>query len=314
MKCSKLFAVLMVLVVSFASYADEAVKTDVAKTDVDVAKIDVDVAKTDVIKSNDTIMTGGNLSDVATLSLNFGFTTHNVTRGIVSEDQGLIFQPSATLTLKVAENVSVYLGTAMSFQDNETGADPGSSLASWAEADIFTGISVNVTDRLSAGIEYKGYTLPNNSGEDVHEINLILSYDDAGQWGNVELLSRGLQPYVILGFEFSGSQAQDGDEGIYMEVGVRPSWLVLDNNVELALPIAIGLSLDDYYGSGSNGYAYTSVGAEAIIPLKCLGTGFGEWHVALGVNFLFLGSEAQALNAGGDDFELIGRVGFGVDF
>lgn len=316
MKSSKWFAILMVAVFASASYAEEGVvKTEdgVKATDVTVKETPVDEKMGTLVTSPNTILAGGGLRDVATLSLDFGFTTHKVTRGIVSEDQGLIFQTVATLDLKVADKVSVYFGTAMSFQDNKTGAAPGSALAVWAEADVFVGVNVNVYDRLSAGLEYKAYTYPNNSGGDVHEINLLLSYDDAGQWGDATILARGLQPHMLFGFEVSGSQAQDGSSGVYMEVGIRPSWSVLDDKVLLALPVTIGLSLDDYYGASSNGYAYTSVGGEVVVPLKFLGSKFGNWKVKAGVEFLFLGN-IKALNVGGDDFEVVGKVGLGVDF
>ena len=318
MKSSKLLAVLLAVCFVSASYAENAKTEDDSVKTTGVTEKETPVVENgekmgSLMVSPVTILSGGGLKDVATLSLDFGFTTHNVTRGIVTEDQGLIFQTAATLDIKVADRVSVYFGTAMSFQDNNTGAAPGSSMPAWAEADVFVGVNVNVYENLSVGLEYKAYTYPNNSGGDVQEINLLLAYDDAGKWGDATILARGLQPHMLFGFEVSGSQAQDGNTGVYMEVGIRPSWSIFEDKVLLALPVTIGLSLDDYYGSSSNGYAYTSVGGEVVVPLKCLGSKFGNWKFKAGVEFLFLGN-IKALNVGGDDFEVVGKAGFSVDF
>ena len=83
----------------------------------------------------------------------------------------------------------------------------------------------------------------------------------------------------------------------------------------MSVPITVGLSLDDYYeGPSSNdAFGYLDIGLDAAVPLPFMGTRFGSWELSAGVHVLFLGDNTQAINRG-DDFEVLGSIGFSVSF
>lgn len=284
---------------------------------------------------------GPNLGRVS-LSLASDFVTGYYFRGIAQEAQGLIWQPAVEVGFSLSENsdnlvssLSLVGGIWGSLHSEGTGAVSGPS--KWYEADLYAGIAMTLGDSFSSNVLYTAYTSPNGAFNDVEEVSIDLAYDDSALWADQGLFSLsgfdGFQPYILFAFEVN-DQADGGNgnaagfnEGTYLELGVSPSMLLIDSEnqpITMSVPVALGLSLEDYYEfTDSTGartdesFGYLKVGLLFSTPITAIPSDFGSWEAYAGVDFLFIGeSAAQANNTGRDDigFEVIGSFGISMGY
>jgi hypothetical protein len=115
-------------------------------------------------------------------------------------------------------------------------------------------------------------------------------------------------------------QADAGrDKGVYAEIGIAPGYtFLLESRYPLAvsIPLAVGLSLNDYYefGTGSDDtFGYFSGGVTLSVPLAFIPPEFGKWGVKGGVTLLYLGDNLKAVNDG-DELQVIGAVGLAFTY
>lgn len=244
-------------------------------------------------------------------------------RGILQENRGLIVQPFLDLTAHVHEDagswlrsVDLNIGIWNSLHDGPTGTGgPTMDPRAWYELDFYTGVSFGLGENFSFGPTYTAYISPNDSFSTIHEVMFSLSYDDGSLWGDS---FGGLQPHVGVAFEAKNQADGGSSRGIYLELGIAPSFEIYEHEsypITLTVPVTLGLSLSDYYeGPGSDDtFGYLDVGLDAAVPLAFMGTRMGSWELSAGVHVLILGDNNQAIN-GGDGFEVIGSVGFSVNF
>lgn len=253
---------------------------------------------------------GGKLS----VSGGLDWTTAYFFRGYNQEDTGLILQPYAQITASLVDEddltVSAYIGTWNSVHSKHTGAS--SSPNSWYEQDVYGGVDVGLGP-VTIGAIYTYYTYPSDAFETIQEIGGKISFDDSVFWGEDAIIT--LKPYVAAYLETSDG---NGSEDAYGEVGIQPSFDIGDTGVTLAVPVALGLSLDDYYidpGSGDNEVlGFVSVGALASMPLP-IPSDYGSWSLTGGVQYIYLFSDGlQAANDGGTDYELLAKVGVSFSY
>ena len=230
-------------------------------------------------------------------------------RGIVQETEGFIAQPYLEAGIALFENdngqsVSVTAGLWNSLHSGPTGSDGPGDPAMWYESDFYASLGLGLGEGWSADVTYTGYTSPNGTFGTVKELAFGVSYEDEA----------GLAPYVTLARELDG-QADGGlNEGTYLELGVGPGVDIPDSVVSLSFPIAVGLSVSDYYetASSSDTFGFFQFGAILSVPLP-LPAEFGEWAVSGGVNFLTFGDALQTIN-GSDQFEPIGVFGISLGY
>ncbi len=256
------------------------------------------------------------------LDLSVDWTNAYFFRGILQEDQGLIVQPAAELGFNIYQGDSaissfdVFGGIWASVHDERTGAPTGSTVGSWYEADLYIGASVTVFENINAGIVFTTYTSPSNAFDTVNEIALFASYDDSHLWEDIEWFV-GFAPGVTIAFETHGS-AFGPDKGTYLELGISPTFLFFREgmlaDLEIATPVVIGLSLDDYYETATDEdtFGFVSAGIVGTLPLP-MPADVGQWTLSAGVNFLFLGDNLETAN-NGDDFEVIGTLSLGISY
>jgi hypothetical protein len=147
------------------------------------------------------------------------------------------------------------------------------------------------------------------------------SHDDSGAWDGSFLEGSGLQPSVTVAFELDGQADGGSNEGIYLEVGIEPSFTLIDNQdqpITLAIPVTVGLSLGSYYqdpttGDDSN-FGYLDIGAVLSTPLNAIPADFGQWEASLGLHYLFLSESTEVANANGDDSEFIVSLGISMGY
>ena len=272
---------------------------------------------------------GPNLGKIS-LSGGVDFTNEYFFRGIyqgTGNDEGVIIQPYLDVSAELTDWLSVYVGTWNSLQtdsdDNNTAADE-----TWYEADWYFGASIalpaNFTFDVSYIILYNPSGTANASapsgGIFAEEIDLSLAYDDSAMWGdNFD----GLQPHFTVAFETDGASDALEGEGIYYEVGIEPSFTILESEtmpVTLSIPLTAGFGTDYYEVVNAAGnveddnFGYFDAGLVASVPLSFIPSEYGSWSASAGVHFLFLGDTAEQIDETGDDFHVIGTFGIGFEY
>ncbi|MEE8283085.1 MAG: hypothetical protein V3R47_06175 [candidate division NC10 bacterium] len=249
------------------------------------------------------------------------FTTQYFFRGILQENQDFIAQPFGEITATLYEgseglnSVSTTVGIWNSLHSGPTGADGETQDPTiWYEADFYGGLNFGLFDNWDAGILYTAYTSPNDSFATIQEIAFSVGYDDSALLG-----AFALSPHVLWAIEVQGQAEGGTDKGVYMELGIEPGFTLVESEnypVSLAFPVTVGLSLDDYYEDATGDddtFGYFNGGIVASMPLGFMPADFGAWEVYVGVNFLVLGDNLEAVN-NGDSFETIGTVGISMTY
>jgi hypothetical protein len=250
------------------------------------------------------------------LSAGMDWTTHYFFRGILQEDQDLILQPYAEIGFTLMEgtpafgDVALAVGLWNSLHGGPTGTGGANSDPRiWYEADFYTKLGWTFLDNFKAGVIYTAYMSPNSAFDTVEELAFSLGFDDSKLLGPFSV-----QPTVLLAWEVAG-QADGGlHRGIYLQVGLTPSYTVAEKSrypVTLSLPLLVGLSLDDYYefGTGDDDtFGYFQGGLGASVPLAFVPAAYGSWSLRGAVTVLVLGDNLKTVN-NDDGTEVIGTLG-----
>lgn len=255
------------------------------------------------------------------VSLNAGFplTTAYFFRGILQEKNGVIFQPYADVTFDLYEGEKglTSVGATVGIWNSIQGESPGdpSDPKLWYEFDFYSALTFGLFEDLEAGVVYTIYTSPNNSFKSYQEIGFRLAYDDS------ELLGPfALSPHILVAFEFQGGSATAPDQGAYLELGVEPGLTLIQSEkypVSLSIPLTVGLSLDDYYQSPTDGndstFGYFDAGLRLSVPMAFIPADFGSWEFYVRGDFLVLSGTTKTINQD-EGFEAIGTVGIALAY
>lgn len=291
---------------------------------VTVLAIAVGLATTSAIQAQDDA--GPNQGKVS-FSAGLDITSAYFFRGIIQEDQGLITQTWLDATFNLSDTVDLTIGIWNSMHDAQTGAPAnGTGPDWWYEADLYLGLSMAVSENCSLGLTYTAYTSPNDAFGTIHELAVSASHDDSGAWGGSFLEGSGLQPSFTIARELDGQADGGSDEGTYLEVGIEPSFTLIDSQdqpVTLSIPVTVGLSIGDYYEENLSGtpagpyddsnFGYLDIGAVLSTPLN-IPADYGQWEASLGLHYLFLSEATEAANANGDDSEFILSLGISMGY
>jgi hypothetical protein len=259
------------------------------------------------------------------LSLNLGadWASAYYFRGIANvQNGGSNVQPYAEIGFKLLDNVGplsslvIAPGIWNNFQYGEDGrlVEP-SDPRFWFESDLYLKLSATWWDVLTTGVTYTYYTSPNDSFTTYADVGLGFSLNDS-KW----LGAFALNPSLLFAFETKGEAlvSGDGDKGIYMGLGLAPSYTVYEDpslSFNVSAPMTFGFSVKDYYTvDGKNQtFGYFSGGPLFTFGLKFIPASFGNWALKAGVQFLVLNSNLQTINTG-DSFVPIGSVGVSMSY
>ena len=87
---------------------------------------------------------------------------------------------------------------------------------------------------------------------------------------------------------------------------------VLDtDHFSLGIPVNVAAATDGFH-AGDGGFAYTSAGLSASVPLKFISSDLGEWALNAGVTYYYTNSDVIPLNP--DESFLTGSLGVSVAF
>ena len=245
------------------------------------------------------------------------FTNAYMFRGLRQDDTRMIMFPFVEASVDLhddddgLEDVALLIGSWNSLHTGAAGAT-GPSAKMWYESRFYSGAAFTFGPGLTVAGTYTAYVSPNNSFTTVKELGFRVSADDRLTPGGF-----ALRPHALIAFEMDTDrgvgQADGGEEaGTYLEIGIAPG--INDLGFALALPIKLGMSLDDYYelGGVDHPFGFLSLGAVASVPIGRT-TSYGAWNVRGGVEFQSLGDTPEAFN-GGDQSKLIGFVGVGFSY
>ena len=256
-------------------------------------------------------------------TVNNDFTTAYFFRGILQERNGFISEPSAEMSINLFKgdgpltSVDVGMGIWFSFHSNKTGAS-GSGPSNLYETDYYPSLSLGWSPGLTTSLTYLVYTSPNGAFSTVQQLDLGLAYDDSELLG-----SFAFGPTATFSFELDNTSFGD-KEGGYMEFAGAPGVdLSLPGDdeakypVTLSFPLAVGLSLYDYYESveptHNQTFGFFSFGANAGVPLAFIPQDFGAWHVSAGINVLVLSQTLKQVNDGDNPWP-IGTLSIGMEY
>ena len=234
----------------------------------------------------------------------------------LDSDNALNFQPGASFTIDVAEDVTATVGTWGSFNFGEDSRGATNEPNEWYEQDVYGSIDATVGD-FSVGFGMTYYTYPSLSGgalQDVVEAALTVGYDDSELFGDL-----AFAPYVTIATELNNTNSNGADEATYLEVGGEFGIPTEGTAIEAwswSVPFAVGMSLDDFYndaGGSEEFFGFASVGLSGSIAMsELIGTDeyFGAWDLSVGVTFLFLNDDVALTDAtSSDEFQVYATVG-----
>lgn len=234
-------------------------------------------------------------------------------RGIENDDSGFIVQPWAEVSTVIGDNIDLTLGTWSSVTSNNPGAG-GGSFSRFFETDLYASLGTALTDELYGSITYTGFFSPSQAFETIEEISIRVDYDDSAALGDW-----AFSPYSFIAFELR-DENPGGGENVYWEIGGAfgaPFIESEDLPVELSFPVVIGLSLDNFYvdegGGGNEFFGFLLVGAAASTPLDFIPADYGTWTATAGIDILFLNGDV-GLTDSGSDVEVVGKLGFGLEY
>ena len=239
-----------------------------------------------------------------------------VTHGGAGKDAGVIVQPYLNARLDVIDSddvdLQVYVGTWASIHEENIPVD--TTGGKFLEVDYYAGADLSFGP-ITLGAIWTYYTAPNGAFGEIQEAGIKLSYNDAQMMENNNI-GITLSPYVSAYRETSN---KNGEQRTYLELGMSPTFSVAVNDdtaVAIGIPVAIGVSLDDYYfdddGDDEN-IGFLSAGIAASIPLP-LPEEYGTWSLNGSATYVQMVAESLEAANGGDDNRVVGKVGVGFTY
>lgn len=266
---------------------------------------------------------GPNTGAVSIL-MGMDWTSDYYFRGILQSDDGWILQPYGEITFKLLENIgplnalSLTIGSWNSLHGGPSGIEGGSLSADpkmWYESDFYTKVGATLFEDVSAAIIYTAYMSPNDRFQTVQELAFSVGFNDSKLLGPF-----ALNPNALLAFEVKGQTDAGAHRGVYLQLGIAPGLTVLEKSdypISLSVPVALGLSLSEYYefGTGDDDtLGWWSVGLAGSVPLKFIPARFGTWQAKASVTMLRLeGDNLRAVN-NNDRTEFIGTFGLALTY
>jgi hypothetical protein len=216
-----------------------------------------------------------------------------------SGDVGFALHSSDTGALRT---VSVNTGVWNSLHTGSSGEDGPTGKLHYEE-DYYATLTLAFS-KASFATTFTSYTSPNGSFGTTNEIAFKVS--PTYRYG----------PYVLLAQELSGGADGGPNEGTYLELGLAgPSWGLRAGKFSVAVPVKLGLSLNDYYEHPVTGedhaFGFFDIGVLVTIPISKVSSSYGSWNFHIGGDILWFGDTTKYFN---NDESTKGLFSFGIGF
>ena len=243
------------------------------------------------------------------------FSNQYAFRGVRQNTTGVVAWPYGELVLRVLadkgvlDRLIVGAGFWNSLNTGDTGFG-GPAARAWYESRLSGTLGIRFDGGLSVTGAYTTYISPNELFTTAREVGVTVAMDDGGWLGRA-----AIRPYALAAFEVGttpGVGQLDGGlrGGRYLELGATPGWAAA--RASIAVPIKVGLSLQDYYelGGRDHTFGFASAGAYVSVPIGRTAT-LGRWHVRGGAEIQRLGTTTRVFN-GGDRVQATASVGLAL--
>lgn len=238
------------------------------------------------------------------LSITNDFTNTYMFRGIQQERDGFIWQPYVDVGLTLwddeesaIKSVTLGMGVWNSFQTKKTlSRDSGPS--NLYETDFYPSLTVGLPGNFETSVIYYVYTGPNGSFDTVQEVAFLVGYDDSDLLGRL-----AMAPTVTFALETEGTSFGD-ERGSFVGLGVEPVLWASENEdfpLAIGLPLAVGLSIDNYYeepGRSNDHFGYLQFGLTVGMDLPFIPEEAGTWNFSVTGNGYYLGQSLKRANDG----------------
>jgi hypothetical protein len=257
-----------------------------------------------------------------TVTAGFDFPSIYFFRGIRQEtDPGLTFFPAVDVGIALSsgegfiKTSSFNVGLWNSINTGSAGSD-GPSERSHYEEDFYATLNLGFGGGFGLATTFTEYTSPNLSFNSVEELSFKVT---KAFW---------LNPYGLIGFELGNAGADGGltelggKKGVYLELGVAPTWPLAGGKATVAVPVKFGFSLKDYYelNGKDTKFGFFDVGGLLTFPLTQVSNKFGTWNIHGGVDFYTFDDDSftGAINIDKDgnreSFQSVWSFGLGVTY
>lgn len=240
-----------------------------------------------------------------------------VARGIVFAD-GASFQPWVEFDVPVlkerfgdslAPRLRFGNWNSVNLGDSDTGRPQGGleeNLRHWYETDVYAGVSLSLTERMSGTLTYFVYSSPSDSFSTSTDLEARINYADADFW---PWRGFALNPALRVTREL---RRPTGSGRWYYQPSLTPSLSFGNRPYTLQVPLVAGFSPDDWYVDAqgntiSRGFFQTGLS---------LGIPFDAWSIAWSATAAvdaYL-PDSDARNGFDDSVELVWRIGLSTAF
>jgi hypothetical protein len=254
-------------------------------------------------------------SDVVTVAGGIDLSNQYMFRGVRQNSTGVVAWPQLAVAVRLLSNkgpverLAINFGFWNSLNTGDTGSG-GPTARAWYESRLSGGLDFHFSKGVSVATSYTTHMSPTDLFTTAKELGIKVAMDDR-HW----LHRAAVHPYAFVAFEIDaqpGVGQLDGGlhAGRYLEVGATPGYSV--RRALVAIPIRIGLSLDDYYelGNKDTRFGFASVGGFVSVPLGGASK-LGQWYVRGGIDVYRLGETTEVFN-GGDRFQTTASVGVAI--
>ncbi len=247
----------------------------------------------------------------------FDIVTEYWFRGLGQENEGLILQPWLDVSFAILETEDLVLTGSVGTWNSLHDANAGDA---WYESDFYAGVNAEM-GALSVGVSYINLYNPAGGGIFAEEVDFTFSLD-VTEFDLPECLS----PTVTLAVETDGGSDAGTNKGTYLEIALEPTiedvFGSSSTSVDLAIPLTVGLSLNDYYEDGMGNddtFGFFDIGAVFSTPLdNLIPADYGSWTASIGVHAIFLGDSAEnisgAFGTGNDSSSVYGTFGISMEY
>ena len=221
-------------------------------------------------------------------------------RGVISEDEGIVFQPSVMLFLNFYQgdgpinNVTGALGMWNSVHSKFRGIEADTTAENWFEIDLVTGISVTFLKDWTFSWGYEYWQSPIDAFAPTSLFTLRLGYTDhflKDLMPNIpgEL---SINPYIFFFIELKNKAAAPltVDESFYFELGFTPKYVFAGYPLAIELPTFFVFPGDHFYSTNST-LGVFSTGVKVTAPLTFIDERYGKWSVNTALKYYHLAND-----------------------
>ena len=228
---------------------------------------------------------------------------------------GLIIQPYVTITFDLVDKRQLHAQRATSARGTASTrrrpAPTATGPSAWYESDIFGGLDY-VFGKFTVGAVYTLYTYPNGAFDTIQEIGFKVGYDDTDMHEGQGSASRSSRTPASTSRPTTATAPRTPTSKSASRRRSTRSSDGGDQPISLSVPIAVGMSLDDYYLDDGGDNELLGYGSHRPGRQHAAGAAANVRHLDADRRRQYLqlfADSVETANDGGDDNEIIGKVG-----